>query len=329
VLDVVGFGAINLDEIYVVDSLSALAPDGRQLAPGSEEMIDATGYEELTRRLANSARSRDASGGGQAPNTAYALARMGLRTAVIGSVGADEEGEGLLAGLAPVDTSQVARVGRTPRCAVIVDKSGERTICVLPSPADAAAPDAVAAWQRLGGARCLHLTSLTHEQGLEGQVRLVETVSDDVILSFDPGELYCRLGQEALAPILRHTRVVFVGEHEAELLTGRAAPSACEELLELGPRIVVCKKGRDGVEVFAAEAEPFSLPAPDVAVVDPTGAGDVFAAGFLAGLLLGLDLRACATLGAEAAGRSLGGYGRTCYPGRELLDAVRAKGGLP
>ncbi len=87
------------------------------------------------------------SGGGQAANTLYALSALGgFRTAIIGSVGADEEGESLLAGLAPVDTSQVVRGGRTTRCAVIVDKHGERTICVLPSPAEVPVPDPVAAW---------------------------------------------------------------------------------------------------------------------------------------------------------------------------------------
>jgi len=321
-MDVIGFGAINLDSIYSV-SLGPPPADAGNLAAGSEALADDDTYARLTEWLETEGMLRDTSGGGQAANTLYALARLGFRTAIIGSVGADEDGDSLLAGLAPVDASQVVRGGRTTRCAVIVDKHGERTICVLPSPAEVPVPDPVAAWGRLGGARYLHLTSLTHEEELEAQVRLVETIPQDVVVTFDPGELYCRLGAEALAPILKRTSVLFLGEREAELLTGGRDAEGCERALSLGPSLVVCKRGAQGVDVFAVGGGRFTVPAREVPVVDPTGAGDVFAAGFLAGLLLGLDPERCAILGTAAAAQSITGYGRSSYPGPELLESMR------
>lgn len=330
-MDAIGFGATNLDEIYVVPSFSALSGFG--LMPGSEKAIDRRQYDKLTRRLRETGAARRDCGGGQAANTVYALARLGFRTALISSAGADAEGDGLLEGLAPVDVSAVARGGRTARCVIILERAGERTIRVLP----AVGPPRlgpVAAWRSLGGARCLHLTSLARTEDLARQVNLVESVAGDVKVSFDPGELYCRLGREALAPILDRVDVLFLNEREAELLTGRPAFLGCPDLLRRDGAVLVGKKGPRGVEVIG-RGERFAVPARAVAAVDSTGAGDVFAAGFLAGLLLGLELEKCALLGSEAAAHSVTGYGRAGYPGRELLESMgmptpasqRARGG--
>ncbi|MDI6858471.1 MAG: carbohydrate kinase family protein [Dehalococcoidia bacterium] len=318
-IDVIGFGAINVDETYFVPSLTAVS--GLRMLSGSEQTISRREYGRLAARLKKAGVSPAQSGGGQAANAAYALARLGFRTAMISSVGADPEGERLLADLAPVDVSQVLRGGRSARCVVIVDESGERTLRVLPA-ADPPALDPVATWRSLGGARCLHITSLARAGELATQLALVKALPDDVTLSFDPGELYCRLGTEALAPVLKRTDVLFLNEREAELLTGKPTFDGCYRLLRREGAVVAGKKGRRGVEIIGRD-ERFELPARVAAAVDPTGAGDVFAAGFLAGLLLDLDLRRCAVLGSEAAARSVTGYGRAGYPGRELLETLR------
>jgi len=51
--------------------------------------------------------------------------------------------------------------------------------------------------------------------------------------------------------------------------------------------------------------------------VDTIGAGDVYAAGFLAGLLRGLNLRSCAKLATKLAAKSITGYGRENYPDKQ------------
>lgn len=317
-MDVIGFGAINLDETYLVPSLTAVS--GLRMLPGSEQTVGRREYNRLTARLKVAGARPALSGGGQAANTVYALARLGFRTAMISSVGADPEGERLLADLSPVDVSQVLRGGRSARCVVIAEDSGERTLRVLPAH-DPPALDPVAAWRSLGGARFLHLTSLARAEEHPTQLALVEALPDDVTLSFDPGELYCRLGAEALAPVLRRTDVLFLNEREAELLSGKSAFDGCYRLLRREGAVLAGKKGARGVEIVG-RGERFELPAREVAAVDPTGAGDVFAAGFLAGLLLGLDLHQCAVLGSEAAARSVTARGRDGYPGRELLEAL-------
>ena len=149
-MDVIGFGAINLDEVHLVPSLTAVP--GLRMHPGSEETVGRRDYDRLTTALKEMGTRPTLSGGGQAANTVYALARLGFRTAMIGSVGADPEGERLLTELAPVDVSQVLRGGRSARCVVVVDENGERTLRVHPAD-DPPALDPVAAWRSLGGAR--------------------------------------------------------------------------------------------------------------------------------------------------------------------------------
>jgi sugar/nucleoside kinase (ribokinase family) len=92
----------------------------------------------------------------------------------------------------------------------------------------------------------------------------------------------------------------FPNEDEAAVLGGDLA-DACE--------IVVLKLGAAGARVLRAGAVSAEVPAADVEVVDLTGAGDAFAAGFLAALVRGGDDRACATAGVGAAARALSRVG--------------------
>ena len=65
--------------------------------------------------------------------------------------------------------------------------------------------------------------------------------------------------------------------------------------MEKGPQIVAVKKGKEGSSIFTLEEE-FHIPAFEVEEVDPTGAGDCYCAGFIAGIARGLDLKEAAKL---------------------------------
>ncbi len=97
--------------------------------------------------------------------------------------------------------------------------------------------------------------------------------------------------REVLLALTREVDILLPGADEAELLTGEGEPlAAARRLVALGPRLVIVKLGPEGaLAVTADEATPVpALQLPKV--VDPVGAGDGFAAGFLAGQLKGLDL---------------------------------------
>jgi len=249
-----------------------------------------------------------------------ALSRMGFGTGYIGKVGEDEEGRFLLDALEAVDRTGVRRAGRTGVCIVLLDELGERSNVIFPNANDTLSYDDVDPTYAQD-ARFLHLTSFVGDIPFHVQQRLVSELPGSVRLSFDPGELYARRGLEALRSILQRTEVLFATAREIEGMTGEPHSSGVRELLAYGPLVVVCKLGAEGA-CLSTRAETFCVPPEPTDVVDSTGAGDVFAAGFLAGLLLDRPLRACARFAARAAARSISGYGRARYPDRAFLKAV-------
>ena len=88
--------------------------------------------------------------------------------------------------------------------------------------------------------------------------------------------------REALFSLLKKLDCLIINDEEAELLTGETNPVvAGKKVQELGPKTVVVKKGPHGLLLFHGD-ELFTMPAlPLSEVVDPTGAGDTFAGGFM------------------------------------------------
>lgn len=110
-----------------------------------------------------------------------------------------------------------------------------------------------------------------------------------------------------LLDLARAADVVFCGLDEARALWGAETVPRARELLS-GPGLVVIKQGADGVRAFAGD-ESWYEPAPDVPVVEPVGAGDAFAAGFLHRLLDGAPVPGCLAEGARLAGHALQVHG--------------------
>ncbi len=152
-------------------------------------------------------------------------------------------------------------------------------------------------------------------------------------VSFDPNLRPELLGgAEALrhvcSPVLLASYVVLPSGAEAELLTAvNGSEAACRALLKLGPEVVALKRGADGCTIFTKEQE-LEVPAFRVEAVDPTGAGDCFDAGFVAGLVEGLSLEkigrlanACGALGATRKGPMEGAFLRAAVE-KFMIDRV-------
>ncbi|MGB9617322.1 MAG: carbohydrate kinase family protein, partial [Desulfomonilaceae bacterium] len=173
----------------------------------------------------------------------------------------------------------------------------------------------------------LHMTSFVSELPLMSQISLLRQLEGKVKVSFDPGPLYCRFGVTGLKPILESTKILFVTEEELALLSRmNDAGKSVRTLMNLGIRIIVIKKGSAGIHVFSEERDVLKAPPMPARIVDRTGAGDVAAAGFVAGLLVGADLETCVDLALAAASKSVQGYGRSAYPDETILREIMKKG---
>jgi ribokinase len=170
-------------------------------------------------------------------------------------------------------------------------------------------------------AHFLHLTSFVGENSFQTQKKLLDAVPDDVKVSFDPGALYARKGYAAVEPILRRTYVLIPNAIELKLLTGKIDYcQAADLMVGQGVKIVAVKLGASGCYVTDGR-ERHLIKALNVKVVDTTGAGDAFCAGFLYGLINEKSLEECGRLGIFVASRCIMQMGaRAGLPFAEDLD---------
>jgi sugar/nucleoside kinase (ribokinase family) len=245
-------------------------------------------------------------GGGCALNTATGLARLGLTVAVVGKVGDDTFGDFVLGLLEErgLDPGDVLRDPAVPTSATValVDRAGERSFLHLPGANDALIADELSLDSVCRG-RALHVAGALVMAALDGTPTaglLAEARRRGVRTSLDT--VYDATGRwERVEPCLPHLDLLTVGLAEAQGISGEREPArAAAWFRDRGVSEVALKLGPDGCYVAGAEFEG-GLPACPVNVVDGTGAGDAFAAGFIHGRLAGWPLADAARL-ANAAG---------------------------
>jgi ribokinase len=312
---VICLGAISVDlKFRVADLEGFLSEWGAGLTRGGEAAISRKEEERLTELLGRYGQPAGRFGGGMAANTAYALARLGIPVALVGRVGLDTDGQFLKESLAGVNLAHVHAQGESGRAYILAAPEGEPTILVAPNTND----DLEVAdmpWEFLNTATFLHLTSFVGAGPLLVQQAIAGNVSDRVHLSLDPGELYARRGWQALEGILDHLETLVLTETEWRLLGGELTVHPL-----WAPPLVVIKRGALGARLLTPLRYldfPVELAGE---LVDTLGAGDVFAAGYLAGRLHGLHLNKCVRLANRAAAVSLRGTGREGYPDRAFLE---------
>jgi len=320
---IVGFGAINLDLIFEVEDLKSISFGKVGLEPGKEAFGSDEDFQPLLEKLNRFGTLRSKSGGGSAANTIVALARMGFETKFIGRVGEDKEGDFLLENLRPVQTDWIRRGERSGVCLVVLDSRQDRFLFVQGNANDRLSIEEIDL-DALKDICWVHLTSFIGESPFEAQKFLLSNLSKSVKVSLDPGEIYAKKGLEKIRPLVKRCHILFVTEREIRLLTDGDLSAGTKQLMELGPAIVVCKRGREGSLIFSQGGE-FEVPAPQVEVVDNTGAGDVYNAGFLAGFILGRSLEERALFATAIAAKSVTGYGRDRYPTKEDLEEFFGK----
>jgi ribokinase len=300
--DAIGFGALNVDKLFQVNKIL-----------GAEEESFITGYEETC--------------GGSAANTIVGLARLGCKVGFIGRVAGDREGKMLVEDFCKedVDTSGIihAKRGRSGTVMGFVDKKGERALYIDPGVNDTIELDDINreyAFQT----KFLHLASFVGEKSFQTQKKLVEALPKDVKVSLDPGELYARKGLAKLEPLIKRAFVLMPNQVELQLLTHKNdCRKGAEFLLKKGVEIVAVKLGSKGC--FVTDGRESHLIKPfKVKVVDTTGAGDAFCAGFLLGLIKGKSLFECGKLGNFVASRCITKMG--ARPGLPRVEDLKLLG---
>lgn len=254
-------------------------------------------------------------GGGPAATAAVTAARLGHRVGFVGTVGDDDEGAEILAGLAEegIDVSgvEVERGARSAASVVIVD-AAEATRAIINRP-----PPAIRLSRRaeelLGAAEWVHVDqvgwTVTHDWWAARTDRPRFSIdAGNPVPGFDPS------GLDLYVPTVRALRQRYGRLERAELLA-----AAVEE----GARLVVATDGRHGSFALGVEQPLVSAPAVAGSVLSTLGAGDVFHGALLAAIEHGLPLASCLRYANLVAFRSCQGLdGRSAIPTHDVVVAA-------
>jgi 2-dehydro-3-deoxygluconokinase len=234
--------------------------------------------------------------GGAESNLAIALSRLGIQTGWVSALGSDEPGQLVLDRIRGegVDTSQVRRLPDAPTGLYLRERIGHATRVYYYREGSAASsmsfgdvdPEYFAA------AQFVHLSGITPalSESCRAFTRtmLQKLGGSPARVSFDVNYRSKLWGAEAALEFVQEALplvdLLFVSAEEARALWGREDEKFLWELSEAGPREVVLKRGKEG-SVSLVDGELTEQPGFEVPAVDPIGAGDAFAAGYLAGCL--------------------------------------------
>lgn len=270
--------------------------------------------------------------GGSAANTLAGLAALGAKCAFIGQVADDQLGEVFSHDIraAGIDFATPARAGDPPtaRCLIFVTPDGERTMNTFLG-ASQFLPPAALDESAIADAAVLYLegylwdpeeprSAMRRAIGVARDAgrKVAFTASESFVIDRH-GDDFRTMIEEGLIDIL------FVNEGELATLTGESEFEA--GLAKLAPNlpILVATRGAHGAVALMGGQRGEVAAEPIAKVVDTTGAGDLFAAGFLAGHVRGETLENCLTMGAVAAAEVISHYG--ARPEGDLKALVKAK----
>ncbi|WP_309601979.1 adenosine kinase [Sphingomonas sp.] len=312
-IDILAIGDAIVDVIATCDD-AFIAAHG--LPKGGMQLLDSGSAERLYAAMGN---ARETSGG-SAANSMAGIAAMGGRAAFIGQITDDQLGDifrhDMQALGVQFDTPSLTDPDAPPtgRCLILVTPDAQRTMNTSPGASHLLSPSALdealiasAAILYLEGylfgpelprAAMMRAIDIAHGAGRE----IAFTLSESVCI---PGR------REAFTQMIDRGSIdlLFANEHEALQLTGASGLGEALAMLSGKVPTLVITRGSEGA-LALQDGEGVEVPAAPVRnVVDTTGAGDLFAAGFLVARARGHDLSRCLATGAISAAEIISHFG--------------------
>ncbi len=243
--------------------------------------------------------------GGSASNFVAALSRLGVSTGLIASIGEDIFGQIILNNLKNerVDISHIKIVKNTLSgiVMILVDKKGNRRMIAHRGANLLLNKDDIKI-EYLKSAKIIHLSGTRLE--IAEHIAFIAK-KENLTISFDPGSVIASLGIEKCKNILKNTDILFANRVEIIKMTKlQDVLKGAHELIKRGPSIVVVKMGSEGSLAVTKDQE-IKMPAFKVKVINTTGAGDAFNAGFIKAFLNKMNLGEALKIGNAVAALSI------------------------
>jgi sugar/nucleoside kinase (ribokinase family) len=246
---------------------------------------------------------RSLSSGGSAANTIHGLANLGTETAFMGKVGNDEFGEIFKKDLLSMKIDPLIFYGlnETGRAVALISADGERTFATFLGAAVELSEDDIDS-SIFKGYKYFHIEGylVQNHHLIEKAVQLAK--KNDLQVSLDMASFnVVEANRDFLSSIIEeYVDILFANEEEAKAFTG-LPPEQALESMSRDCSLVIVKLGGKG-SIIQRKSERYIVPSIKANCIDTTGAGDLYASGFLFGLTKNFDLEKCGKLGSLLAG---------------------------
>ncbi|MDR1793716.1 MAG: adenosine kinase [Bacteroidales bacterium] len=297
---IIGIGNALVDELIRLESDDFLTE--HHLPKGSMQLIDFEFAQKLS-QYTSGLESKMCSGG-SAANTICGLALLGIKTAFIGKIGNDRYGEAFLADLEACGVTPflVKSDSMSGFCTSLISPDGERTMATFLGAAATLEPsDIDENALQIGDILYLEGYLLHNHKLIEKAVSIAR--QKGLIIALDLASYNIVEENLDFLQILvsECADIVFANEAEALAFVGAAPEEAVDRIAQMCP-VAIVKAGAEGSWIKTGDQKQF-INAFTAQAIDTTGAGDLYAAGFLYGYLNGLDIRSCGRIASRMAAK--------------------------
>ncbi|HIP25795.1 MAG TPA: carbohydrate kinase family protein [Archaeoglobus profundus] len=255
--------------------------------------------------------------GGAAANVICCLASLGVKCRFYSTVGRDEDAKFFIESMKGVDLRLNITHNYTGKVHIYVDKDGERTFFVQPNASSIVSLNMDR--EDFKDIDYFYLDPFPTQKSLDIHIDIAKKAKEyNKTVILNPGYPYTSLGFEKLSKLLKFTDVVIMSKDEFNVLNVRE-----EDILQYIDTLVITL-GEMGSKAITKDGE-FYQPAFKVKVVDTTGAGDAFSAGFIYGLMKNLPLDLCLKIGNYIASYNIQYYGARNFPSKENVESFIKK----
>lgn len=289
----------------LVDVMTVLKDDlilkAFSLPKGSMQLVNKEKSEMI--KKGTSALKRTLASGGSAANTIHGLAKLGVPSGFIGSIGLDETGDFFENDMhkAGVNTTLFRRNSVTGTAVALISPDSERTFAThLGAAVELEAHDLDP--DIFGKYKILYLEGylLNNRSLVEKACKIARSHKMEIALDLASYNVVDAYLKDFRYIIENYADIVFANEDEARSYTGEKPEKALKIIAEQS-KIAVIKTGKKG-SLIKSNEEFIKVGALPVTSMDTTGAGDLYASGFLCGYARNLELDKCGCLGALLAG---------------------------
>ncbi len=253
--------------------------------------------------------------GGSAANTIHGLANLGIETAFIGKIGQDDLGKFFMNDMKKANINPVLyqSFNDTGRVMAYVSPDSERTMATYLGAAVELSPEDLTA-EVFSDFSYLYIEGylINNLELVNKAIRMARKNGLKICIDLASYNIVEEYKKVLLNDVLINTDIIFANEEEARALTGLEPSQALDKISEMC-EIAVVKTGAEGSIIKKGENQ-IEVPALKVESIDTTGAGDIYAAGFLYGQAKELSLEKSATIGTLLASEVIQIMGPKIFP---------------